>query len=92
VLPQVVAEPLFLTELEREPLFRQFVDLASSPGMRPTPAVRGAAYLTRVLESTAERIASDSRLSAAAAFQSAQQELKTYLSALPRVPARRTKQ
>ena len=92
VLPEVVAEPLFLTELEREPLFRKFVDLASSPGMRPTPAVRGAAYLTRVLESTAERIASDSRLSAAAAFQSSQQELKTYLSALPRVPARRTKQ
>lgn len=89
VLPNVVAEPSFAAELEREPLFRRFVELAESPGMRPTPAVRGAAYLVRVLESTAERLASDSRLSAREALREANQELEVYFSQLPRKPGRR---
>jgi len=89
VLPKVVAEPSFAAELEREPLFRRFVELAESSGMRPTPSVRGAAYLVRVLESTAERVASDSRLPADGAFGEANRELETYFSKLPRRPNRR---
>lgn len=89
VLPEVVAEPQFAAELEREPLFRRFVELAESPGMRPTPAVRGAAYLLRVLESTAERLASDSRLSAGEVLREANRELEVYFSGLPRLPVRR---
>lgn len=84
VTPAVVAEPEFAAELERDPLFRQFVTLAGSAAMRPTPSVRGAGYLVRVLEATAERVAGNTRLSAAEALQAANREVEAYLRGLPR--------
>jgi multiple sugar transport system substrate-binding protein len=82
VTPAVVFEAKYRAALAADPIFRQFVQLASSPQLQPTPVVRGAGYLQRLLESTAERVASDPSLSPEQELKAANQQLEDYLQSL----------
>jgi len=82
VTPDVVAEPRYQAALEANPIFRRFVQLAGSDRLLPTPVVRGAGYLQRLLESTAERVASDPALSPEQELTAANQQLEDYLRSL----------
>ncbi len=82
VSPEVVKTPEFQSFLKTDPLFRQFVSLASSPRMLPTPTIRGASYLVRLLEATAERVSGNPNLSAAEELRAANEEFKQYQQSL----------
>ncbi|MFM7116883.1 MAG: hypothetical protein ACKO0N_09635, partial [Planctomycetota bacterium] len=82
VTPAVVSEAKYQAALAADPIFRQFVQLASSPQLQPTPVVRGAGYLQRLLESTAERVASDPSLSPEQELKAANRQLEDYLQSL----------
>lgn len=82
VSPRVIASQQIQTALQTDPLYQQFVGLAGSPALQPTPVVRGAGYLTRLLESTAERVASDVRLSPERELEAANQQMQQYLRSL----------
>lgn len=56
VSQQVVDRPEFQRFLGQQPLFRVFVELASSPNQHPTPAMPGAAYYYREVIAAAEDV------------------------------------
>jgi multiple sugar transport system substrate-binding protein len=82
VAPAVVSEAKYQDALAADPIFRRFVQLASSSQLQPTPVVRGAGYLQRLLESTAERVASDPSLSPEQELKAANRQLEDYLQSL----------
>ena len=82
VTPAVVVEPKYQAALAADPIFSKFVQLASSPQLQPTPVVRGAGYLQRLLEATAERVASDPSLSPEQELRAANRQLEDYLRSL----------
>ena len=75
-------EPKYQAALAADPIFKKFVQLARSPQLQPTPVVRGAGYLQRLVESVAERVASDPSLSPERELKAANRELETYLQSL----------
>jgi len=82
VTPEVVSEPKYQAALSSDPIFRRFVELASSKQLQPTPVVRGAGYMQRLIESTAERVASDTSLSPELELNAANRQLEDYLKSL----------
>lgn len=52
--PQVALQPEYQTFLNRQPLFRKFVELASSPNQTPRPNLRGTVTLDREVRAVAE--------------------------------------
>jgi multiple sugar transport system substrate-binding protein len=76
---EVVERPAFQSYLERNPMFRLFVELSASPNELPTPAIPGAQFFQDEISRAAED-ALAGRLPARAAIQNATQRVRARLT------------
>jgi multiple sugar transport system substrate-binding protein len=87
VSAQVVTEPQFQSALQRDSLFGKFVELAGSANQLPTPMVRGAGYLQRAIELSAERVSGDATLDPLRELARVNDDIRRYLTGLSSPPS-----